>query len=65
MLLRLLFIFSWFLVSAANDSQMYFQLENDVTFGEDGNYSNGMILGWENTAISDEIETKVNISNWQ
>ncbi|RHW77805.1 lipid A deacylase LpxR family protein [Colwellia sp. RSH04] len=63
--LLLCFICSWFLVATVNASQMYFQLENDVTFGEDGNYSNGMILGWENTAISSEIKTNNAIVNWQ
>lgn len=65
MLLRLWFIFSLFLVSGVNASQVHFQLENDVTFGEDGNYSNGMILGWESTAIPNEIEADINVYHWQ
>jgi len=44
-----------------NASQLHFQLENDVTFGEDGNYSNGMILGWESKAIPVEA---TGIHNW-
>lgn len=52
MLLRLSSLISFVFVSIANASQFHFQMENDVTFGEDGNYSNGMILGWEsNTGI--------------
>jgi len=39
-----------FLNSFSFAGQFYLQLENDVTFGEDGNYSNGLIVGWESKA---------------
>lgn len=36
-----------FLCFSSHAGQYYFQLENDIVFGEDGNYSNGLIIGWE------------------
>ncbi len=48
-----------------NASQFHFQLENDVTFKEDGNYSNGMILGWESTPIHFEPSATIEAHNWQ
>jgi hypothetical protein len=52
-------------LSVVNASQFHFQLENDVIFGEDGNYSNGMIFGWESDAIHYTPSTALSIHNWQ
>jgi len=61
MSLRFYLLFSFLSVPAVNASQFYFQLENDVTFNEDGNYSNGMIVGWESTAVPFE---SIGVKNW-
>jgi len=45
--------------------QFHFQLENDVTFGEDGNYSNGIIIGWESQPILDDADATSFIQQWQ
>jgi len=42
---------AFLLIPNAYSGQFHFQVENDVAFGEDGNYSNGMILGWESQPI--------------
>jgi len=39
-------------------------MENDVTFGEDGNYSNGMILGWESNTSLYKLQANANAHNW-
>jgi len=57
-------LFSILSVPAVNASQFHFQLENDVTFGEDGNYSNGMIFGWESKALSFNPDDLVGAHNW-
>jgi hypothetical protein len=62
--LRFCFIVSFLFSPLTYASQFHFQLENDVTFGEDGNYSNGMILGWESTALSYHKESPINAKNW-
>jgi len=61
MSLRFYLLLSLLSVPSVNASQFHFQLENDVTFGEDGNYSNGMILGWESKATPLEL---VGLHNW-
>ena len=65
MSLRYCLIFILFIAQPAHASQFHFQLENDVTFGEDGNYSNGMTFGWETNAIPYEPEGSVGVHNWQ
>ena len=66
MCLRFVFclLFSLLSVPTVNASQLHFQLENDVTFGEDGNYSNGMIFGWESKALSFDPADSVGAHNW-
>jgi len=64
MFLRICLLYSFLSVPVVYASQFHFQIENDVTFGEDGNYSNGMILGWESTATSFEPKDSVGFHNW-
>jgi hypothetical protein len=64
MSLRFCLLLSFLSVSAVNASQFHFQLENDVTFGEDGNYSNGMIFGWESDAILATANNPIALHNW-
>ncbi|WP_114325548.1 lipid A deacylase LpxR family protein [Candidatus Colwellia aromaticivorans] len=45
--------------------QFHFQLENDVAFGEDGNYSNGMILGWESKPVLGHGDLGSFLGQWQ
>lgn len=52
------------LTLCASAGQYHFQLENDVTFGEDGNYSNGMILGWESQAELHHVNSPIELENW-
>lgn len=63
-LIVLCWVGSILLVPLAGASQFYFQLENDVTFGEDGNYSNGLILGWESKAIQSTPQNDIGMHNW-
>ncbi len=42
--------------SLANSGQWHLQLDNDIIFGDDGNYTNGMILSWESTPNRSAIE---------
>jgi len=60
----LYFIVSLLLTSTVSASQFHFQLENDVTFGEDGNYSNGMILGWESDPALSQNQHSIGLHNW-
>lgn len=46
-------------------SQLHLQLENDAAFAEDGNYSNGMILGWESHAIKQKSKSDFDLRYWQ
>jgi len=64
MSMRFYLIFALLLTSSVNASQFHFQLENDVTFGEDGNYSNGMIFGWESKALLFEPDDSFGVHNW-
>ncbi len=58
-------VLSLLVVPVAYAGQLIFQLENDVTFGEDGNYSNGMIFGWESNTIRHNPPQTINMKNWQ
>ena len=59
--LCLVFLFAPFVYGG----QFHFQLENDVAFGEDGNYSNGMIFGWESHPLSVNDDSTSLLSQWQ
>ncbi|WP_064791882.1 lipid A deacylase LpxR family protein [Shewanella woodyi] len=49
--LRSISLFSSLLLcSQVYGGQWHLQLDNDIIFGSDGNYTNGMILGWESAA---------------
>lgn len=37
----------------AHAGQWHLQLDNDIIFGDDGNYTNAIILGWESDAHTD------------
>jgi len=63
MFLRLCLLVIFLSIPLVSASQFHFQLENDVTFGEDGNYSHGMILGWESKALSVELGDSVGAHN--
>ncbi len=63
--LTLPLISSLLFINIVSASQFHFQMENDVTFGEDGNYSNGMIFGWESKATPYNIQSSFSIQNWQ
>lgn len=60
-----IYILLLLLLPSVRASQVHFQLENDVTFKEDGNYSNGMILGWESDSRLISIKEPISIKNWQ
>ena len=48
--------------------QWNLQIENDVTFGDDGNYTNGLLLGWQSAPVNryQEVESALpNYFNWQ
>lgn len=64
MSLRLCLLMSLVPASIVNASQFHIQMENDVTFGEDGNYSNGMIIGWESNASLNQPQTTYSARNW-
>lgn len=64
MSIRLSLMFTFLSVHTVNAGQFHFQLENDVTFGEDGNYSNGMILGWESKATDYLPQATITAQNW-
>ncbi|WP_269970701.1 MULTISPECIES: lipid A-modifier LpxR family protein [unclassified Shewanella] len=36
--------------TSAYSGQWHLQLDNDIIFGDDGNYTNGMMLSWESAA---------------
>ncbi len=65
MFLILFIVLTFIVVPVSYAEQFHFQLENDVTFGEDGNYSNGMIFGWESIATQYNAQSSPNIKNWQ
>lgn len=44
--------------------QWHIQLDNDIIFGDDGNYTNAIIIGWESTPLADLTQTKQPIQ-WQ
>ena len=52
----------WIPITSA--SQFHIQLENDAAFGEDDNYSSGLIFGWESKAIPVMQATR-GLHNWQ
>jgi hypothetical protein len=64
MLKLLTFYLSLLCTPFALAGQLYIQLENDVTFGEDGNYSNGMIVAWESDLVqTDKLDSP--LGKWQ
>ncbi|AQS38998.1 hypothetical protein Sps_03883 [Shewanella psychrophila] len=40
-------------IPVAHAGQWHIQLDNDIIFGDDGNYTNAIIFGWESQVLSD------------
>jgi len=64
MMQRLFIIIILLCLPSAKASQVHFQIENDVTFKEDGNYSNGMILGWQSELEVLNEQQGLSFSTW-
>lgn len=47
-----------------NAGQWHLQVDNDFVFSDDGNYTNGLILGWESTPLQD-LDATASPIRWQ
>ena len=56
---------SFILMPSSYAGQLHFQVENDAPFDEDGNYSSGLIFGWESEPAKLKTEPSWIIHHWQ